>query len=89
MWDKETIWYIMTAAVILHNMIIENEKRAEEENFDYDQDGGKMLRPEDYRRGPLVLSDFLRIHKEIEDRTIHEQLRDDLMEHLWARHGVS
>jgi len=26
MWDKETIWYIMTAAVILHNMIIENER---------------------------------------------------------------
>jgi hypothetical protein len=23
MWDKEIIWYIMTAAVILHNMIIE------------------------------------------------------------------
>ena len=48
-----------------------------------------MLRPEGYRRDPLVLSEFLRIHNEIEDRTIHEQLRDDLVEHLWARHGVS
>jgi hypothetical protein len=26
MWDKEIIWYIMTAAVILHKMIIENER---------------------------------------------------------------
>ena len=48
-----------------------------------------MLGPEDYRRDPLVLSEFLRIHKDTEDRIIHEQLRDDLMEHLWARHGVS
>jgi hypothetical protein len=89
LWDKETIWYVMTAAVILHNMIIENERGAEEEDFDYDQDGpSEVLRPEDYRRrDPFVLNDFLRIHREIEDRTIHEQLRDDLIEHMWARHG--
>jgi hypothetical protein len=89
MWDKETIWYIMTGVVILHNVIIENERGAEEEDFDYDQDGGEVLRAEDYRRDPLVLSDFLCIYNEIEVRTIHEQLRDDLMEHLWACHGVS
>ena len=48
-----------------------------------------MLRPKDYHCDPNVVSEFLRIHNEIEDRTIHEQLRDDLVEHLWARHGVS
>jgi hypothetical protein len=48
-----------------------------------------VLRPEDYHRDPLVLSDFLHIHSEIEDRIVHEQLRDNLIEHLWARHGVS
>jgi hypothetical protein len=47
-----------------------------------------VLRPEDYRHDPLVLSDFLRIHSEIEDRIVHGQLRDDLIEHLWARHGM-
>ena len=26
MWSKETIWYIMTAAIIIHKMIIENER---------------------------------------------------------------
>jgi hypothetical protein len=34
----------MTVAVTLHNMIIENE-RGEEEDFDYEQDGGEVLRP--------------------------------------------
>jgi hypothetical protein len=47
-----------------------------------------VLRPKDYRHDPLVLSEFLRIHNEIEDRIIHEQLHNDLMEHFWARHGV-
>ena len=25
-WDQEILWYIMTACVIMHNMIIENER---------------------------------------------------------------
>jgi hypothetical protein len=52
----------MTIAVIMHNMIIENERGAEEDDFDYDQDGGEVLSPDDYHCGPLVLSDLLRIH---------------------------
>jgi len=39
-WDKDTLWYIMTAAIIMHNMIIENE-RGEEVDYEYDQEGGK------------------------------------------------
>ena len=65
-WDKETIWYIMNAAVILHNMIIENERGKRKRTY-YEQDGGEVLRPEDYRCDPLVLSEFLRIHNKIED----------------------
>ena len=34
----------------------------------------------------LLLNDFLKIHEEIEDRSSHERLRDDLVEHLWARY---
>ncbi|XP_034569256.2 uncharacterized protein [Setaria viridis] len=88
-WDKDTLWYIMTAAIIMHNMIIENE-RDEKEDYDYDQDGGEVLRPEEYqRRDPLILEKFLKIHQEIKDTRVHERLRDDLVEHLWALHGSS
>jgi hypothetical protein len=46
------------------------------------------LTPEDYQnRDPLVLEEFLKIDKEIEDRSSHEQLRNDLVEHLWAIHS--
>jgi hypothetical protein len=42
-----------------------------------------VLRSEDYvRRDPLVLEVFLKIHQKIEDRQVHEKLRDDSVEHL-------
>jgi hypothetical protein len=87
-WDKDTLWYIMTATVIMHNVIIENE-RDEEVDYDYDQDVGEVLRLEEYQqRDPLVLEEFLQIHRKIEDKETHVKLRDDLVEHLWARHGA-
>ena len=89
MWHKEDLWYIMQACVVLHNMIIEGE-RDEEDDFNYHQEGVPVLQPMDYqRRNPLVLEDFLKIHDEIEDRSSHERLRDDLVEHLWAIHSSS
>jgi len=90
-WGKKMLWYILTACVILHNMIIENERDDDDVGgYDYDQDGGEELRKEEYqRRNPNVMFEFLRIHKEIEDKEGHEKLRNDLVEHLWARHGAS
>ena len=79
----------MHACVLLHNMIIEDE-RGQKVDFKYhQQDGGiRELTPEDYgRRDPLLLKDFLKIHEEIEDKSTHERLRDDLVEHLWAIHS--
>jgi len=72
-------------------MIIENERDdADVGGYDYDQDGGEELRQEEYqRRNPNVMSEFLRIHKEIEDNEGHEKPRNHLVEHLWARHGAS
>ena len=89
MWDKEDLWYIMQACVVLHNMIIEDE-RDEEDDFNYHQESVPVLQTMDYqRRNPCVLEDFLKIHDEIEDRSSHERLRDDLVEHLWAIHSSS
>jgi hypothetical protein len=86
-WSKEDLWFIMQACVILHNMIIEDE-RDEEDDFNYHQEGMRELTPEDYQdRDPILLEEFLRIHKEIKDRSSHEQLRNDLVEHLWAIHS--
>jgi hypothetical protein len=66
-WGKDMLWYILTACVILYNMIIENERDdADVGGYDYDQDGGEELTQEEYqRRNPNVMSEFLRIHKKI------------------------
>ena len=48
-----------------------------------------MLNPKDFEHGdPLLLNDFLKIHEEIEDRSSHERLRDDPVEHLWASYSA-
>jgi antirestriction protein len=86
-WSKEDLWFIMQTCIILHNMIIEDE-RDEEDDFNYHQEGTRELTPEDYQNhDPLVLEEFLRIHKVIEDKSSHEQLSNDLVEHLWAIHS--
>jgi hypothetical protein len=86
-WSKEDLWFIMEACVILHNMIIENE-RDEEDDFNYHQESTRELTPEDYQdHDPILLEEFLGIHKEIEDMSSHEQLRNDLVEHLWTIHS--
>ena len=85
MWSKEDLWYIMQACVVLHNIIIEDE-REDEDDFNYNQKGTvtKVLDPKDYEhRDPKVLEEFLKMHQEIEDKSTHEQLRNDLVEHLW------
>jgi len=33
------------------------------------------------------INKFLEVHRKIEDREGHNQLRDDLIEHLWQLHG--
>jgi hypothetical protein len=43
-WNKETLCYIMIAATIMHNMIMEHQQDEEEDGcYDYDQDRGKVL----------------------------------------------
>lgn len=66
-------------------MIIEDERP--EELTEDTNDGGEVLREEYRWRNPLVLLEFLKIHKEIEDKQAHERLREDLIEHLWSIHS--
>ena len=81
-WDQKTLGRIMTAYVIMHNMIIEDE-RDQLEDFNYEHVGTRVVPEKDENR----IKRFLEVHRKIEDREAHDQLRDDLVEHLWQLHG--
>ena len=74
---------IMSACVIMHNMIIGSERDTRKqliyEVFDFQ---GPMAHPQ-----PGVSTQyakFIAMHREIRDEKMHKQLHDDLVTHLWA-----
>uniref|UniRef100_A0A452Z8C0 Uncharacterized protein n=1 Tax=Aegilops tauschii subsp. strangulata TaxID=200361 RepID=A0A452Z8C0_AEGTS len=72
----------MKCCVILHNMILEDERGLNLPCF-YDNVGTRV-QPE---RNRCRVQAFLEAHREIEDANTHGQLRDDLVEHLWQLDG--
>ncbi|KAL0011548.1 hypothetical protein SO802_006656 [Lithocarpus litseifolius] len=81
---------IMMACIILHNMIVEDERHTHlgANDFHYDQinDSG----PEPVSHNPTCnLMQFIECHNSIRDRGIHSQLQVDLIEHLWQLQGQS
>jgi hypothetical protein len=83
-WNKETLCHIMIAAMIMHNIIMEEQRDEEDDGgHDYDQDRGEVLREVEYN-SIMHLSELLKIHREIEDKQAHEMFREDLVEHVWS-----
>ena len=73
------MWEVMTACVIMHNMIVEDE-----------QENAAQLRGWDFQ-GPLIqplhipqeFEAYLQAHREIRDGETHQRLQDDLVEHVY------
>ena len=69
---------VMTACVIMHNMIVEDER----EDMIYDSDwlhAGKLA---SLASGAVSYEDFIHVHQEIRNRDKHNQLQADLIEHM-------
>jgi hypothetical protein len=81
-WDKKNLVNIMKCCVILHNMILEDERGLNLPCF-YDNVGIRV-QPE---RNPNRLQAFLQTHREIEDANTHRQLLHDLVEHHGQLNG--
>ncbi|WVZ50925.1 hypothetical protein U9M48_002130 [Paspalum notatum var. saurae] len=82
-WDRERLSDIMTACIIMHNMIVEDEKSgAANTNF---SDIGTLADPS---RGSLVEREaFIAANHKLRNRALHFQLQSDLIEHNWMRYG--
>jgi hypothetical protein len=83
-WKPKVLWQIMKCCIILHNMIIEDE-RGMPENFRYISNGDLVEPAHD----PNRMQAFLQAHMRIENKQVHQQLQLDLVEHHWALHGAN
>ncbi|XP_062218858.1 uncharacterized protein LOC133918803 [Phragmites australis] len=93
-WDQETLGQIMTACVIMHNMIIEDEREDfdydhEPENFHYDHEGERVIIEDEHTPELSQFIEFIKNNHDIRDRQTHSQLQDDLVEHLWQLYTES
>ncbi|XP_024178577.1 uncharacterized protein LOC112184544 [Rosa chinensis] len=93
-WSKENLQYIMMTCIILHNMIVEDE-RDEDATQPFDPDdiptrprkAEIYKRPEmdtDVHRNPQQLNQFLRLYREVRCPVMNKNLQDDLVDHLWT-----
>jgi hypothetical protein len=89
LWYQADISNIMQTCVILHNMIVEDEKDMVEDFPDLnDVVGSSTTTPPQIHLGSIPeFSKMVEKDVEIRDRTIHTQLKKDLVEHIWARYG--
>ncbi|XP_024013889.1 uncharacterized protein LOC112087979 [Eutrema salsugineum] len=91
-WDKQKIGNIMRACIILHNMIVENER-----------DHYNLVDTTEFEQGDLTrcsqvdmsfstdlasnIGNMIGIRNEIRDRKTHDLLQADLLEHMWHKFG--
>ncbi|XP_003581437.1 uncharacterized protein LOC100824964 [Brachypodium distachyon] len=88
-WHRSTLADIMYACIILHNMIVEDERDtyAGKHEYNYDQ-GRKPIPPVVIHPGPIAgFTNVLAINASIRDKRNHARLKGDLVQHIWNRFG--
>jgi hypothetical protein len=83
-WNQNMLWYIMQACVIMHNMIIEDERGKNEVYGGYDL-MGVTVQP---RRDRNQISRFLEMYHDIHDGDVHDVLQKDVMDEWWKWNDV-
>ena len=70
-WSMQKLWEVMTACVIMHNMIVEDERDESiyDQGFDFQ---GENVEPE--QPPPATFGQFVRFHHELRDWRTHVQL---------------
>ncbi|XP_028070926.1 uncharacterized protein LOC114273366 [Camellia sinensis] len=84
-WDPKMLANIMKSCIILHNMIVEDER---EEHLDFDYEISSTNTPVQLSSTPTNdFQSFLYHHLGIRDKDAYHALRNDLVEHMWHLHG--
>jgi hypothetical protein len=82
LWDEDTLGNIMMVCIIMHNMIVEDEAK-EDNDFNYDQIGERVTMSHD---DSPELDAFIANYWNIKGKETHSQLQQDLIEHLWQNY---
>jgi hypothetical protein len=82
-WCVQQMWEVMTACVIMHNMIVEEEH--DDSVYDHGWDfQGELVAPNPV---PSSFQEFIHTHHEIRDRATHLALQEDLVNHILIHAG--
>ena len=80
-WSKDDMTIIMKACIILHNMIIEDER--DDTSLEQEYDGPYTSTATLSTDTSPTFEAFLRRYRAVRDTGKHYQLRNDIIEHLW------
>jgi hypothetical protein len=89
MWKRQDVVNIITSCIILHNMIIEDEKEQAMIHIDLNMNPGASiaLPPKVSTQVNPCFEDVLQRNSEIQDKAKHIALKKDLVEHIWEQYG--
>jgi len=91
LYDRDVLRDVVLACIILHNMIVEDEKKEEdiEENLDLNvaPSLATVQEPESSPEQYVPLERALEKDTNIRDRSAHHRLKNDLVEHIWSKFG--
>jgi len=79
----------MLACIILHNMIIEDEKDIEDVSLDLNEEATtSTVQASTISQGhDPVMEEVLQRNADIRDHEAHRQLQSDLIDHIWQKFG--
>jgi hypothetical protein len=88
-WKHHNLKSIMKTCIILHNMIVEDERNTFLEYSYDDAPPGAIITPVEVSRDgtSISFSDFINNFQSMRDSSLHFQLRNDLIKHQWEVKG--
>ncbi|XP_061993624.1 uncharacterized protein LOC133711534 [Rosa rugosa] len=97
-WDRAKLNSIMFACIILHNMIMEDERddyyQGESDDDEVDPNKSRRARariydgpnlPRDQRTGQISMDEYMLRYRMIRSRYANNDLQQDLIKHVWSR----
>ncbi|XP_020159354.1 protein ALP1-like isoform X3 [Aegilops tauschii subsp. strangulata] len=89
LYDRGDLHHIMLACIILHNMIVEDEKEEAGNMLDLNEEAGSsIVFPSVFTHGGMpIFAEVLQRDARIRNRPMHKALKNDLIEHIWRKFG--